>query len=435
MRTLIRNATVVDGTGGPVRERASVIVEDHLIAGVVDRPAPYYDRADRIIDARDGYVLPGVLNHHVHGLTRGPLMISGEPPLTDERVRTNGEILLRQGVTRACNVDGFALVEEAVAASRFPGLTVLVSVLQTPKHYEWTVDGPFPLGGIGPRHHTTLDEQLRRGAVAIGEIGPGVDAHWADYTLIPLAFRRELGISLSRDQARELRLLSEAGDTEGLRATLTAAGAPAEYAERFTAVVAETVRWQAQAETACREGLAAADDHPGVPVILHHTPGTYELALEAAEHLGPRLIAAHSNFQIQDPELAVAHARALKERGATVDIMSGDAWGGREFHPTPDVTLALLASGCVDLISTDYAGGFWDPMLLVVEKAAQAGVLALEAGVRMVTGAVADALPAMAPQRGTLVEGQVADIAVSAPGALSDIRNVLVSGIPVPLPQ
>ena len=80
MRTLIRNATVVDGTGAPVRERASVVIDDHVIAGVVDRPAPYYDRADRILDARGGYVLPGVLNHHVHGLTRGPLMISGEPP-------------------------------------------------------------------------------------------------------------------------------------------------------------------------------------------------------------------------------------------------------------------------------------------------------------------------------------------------------------------
>ncbi len=429
MRTLIRNATVVDGTGGPIREAASVVIDDHLIEGVVDRPAPYYDRADRIIDARGGYVIPGVLNHHVHGLTRGPLMISGEPPLTDERVRTNCDTLLSQGVTRACNVDGFALVEEAVASSRFPGLTVMVAVLQTPKHYEWTVDGPFPLGGIAARHHTTVAEQLARGAVAIGEIGPGVDAHWADYTLIPLAFQRELGITLSRDEARELRLLSEAGDAEGLRDRLGRVGAPAPYAERFVGVVAETVRWREQAEEACREGLATADEHPDVPVILHHTPGTYELALEAAEHLGPRVIAAHSNFQIHDPDVAVEHARALKERGATVDIMSGDAWGGREFHPTPDVTLALLASGCVDCISTDYAGGFWDPMLLVVERAAEAGAVSLEAGVRMVTGAVADAIPRMAPQRGTLVEGQVADVVVTAPGALSDVRRVLVSGL------
>jgi alpha-D-ribose 1-methylphosphonate 5-triphosphate diphosphatase PhnM len=71
-------------------------------------------------------------------------------------------------------------------------------------------------------------------------------------------------------------------------------------------------------------------------------------------------------------------------------------------------------------------------MLLVVERAAEAGALSLPAGVRMITGAVAEAVPRMAPQRGTLVEGQVADVVVTAPGALSDVRHVLVSGVPVP---
>ena len=435
MRTLIRNATLIDGSGEPARERVTLVIDDHQIAGVIPRPSPYYDRADEIIDARGGFVIPGVLNHHVHGLTRGPLMISGEPGLSDQRVRQNCDLLLSQGVTRACNVDGFCLVEEAVASSRFPGLTVRVSSLQTPAHYDWTVDGDFPLGGILPRHHTTAQAELERGAVAIGEIGPGVDTHWADYTLLPLALEREQGITITRSEARALRLDAERGDVEAVATGLERLGSSPAFAERFGEIVRETVRWQHQAEAACREGVALAQATPDAAVILHHTPGTYELALEAAEQLGGRMIAAHSNFQIADPKLAVEHASELKQRGAVIDIMSGDAWGAREFHQDFSVTLALLEAGLVDVISTDYAGGFWDPMLLVVEKAAEHGAITLEQGVRMLTSRVAEALPRFAPDRGTLAGGMVADVVVTAPGVLSDVRQVLVSGIRVELPR
>src|SRR3712207_3721310 len=89
MRTLIIDAVMIDGLGNRPRENVTVVVEDHLITEVIERRAPYYDRGAPIIDARGGFVLPGLINHHVHGLTRGPLMIIGEPPLGDLRVRAN----------------------------------------------------------------------------------------------------------------------------------------------------------------------------------------------------------------------------------------------------------------------------------------------------------------------------------------------------------
>jgi alpha-D-ribose 1-methylphosphonate 5-triphosphate diphosphatase PhnM len=115
--------------------------------------------------------------------------------------------------------------------------------------------------------------------------------------------------------------------------------------------------------------------------------------------------------------------------------MSGDAWSARQFHPTPEVTHRLLAEGLVDLVSTDYAGGFWDPMLLMLERAHEAGAVSLEAAVRMVTGRVAEALPRLAPRRGVVAPGFVADLVVTEPGRLSAVREVLVSGRVVDRPR
>src|SRR5690242_17528720 len=110
MRVLIRDAVIVDGTGSPPIEHVSVAIEDHVIDAIFHDPAPSYDRAELVIDARGGFAIPGVLDHHAHGMTRGPLMIIGEPALSDARASWNRKRLLHEGVTRVLNVDGFAVV-------------------------------------------------------------------------------------------------------------------------------------------------------------------------------------------------------------------------------------------------------------------------------------------------------------------------------------
>jgi alpha-D-ribose 1-methylphosphonate 5-triphosphate diphosphatase PhnM len=432
VRTLIINGIVIDGTGAPARPQSTLVVDDHVIGEIIERRAPYYDRAGTIIDARGGFVLPGVVNHHVHGLTRGPLMIVGEPALEDARVRANLDRLLGQGVTTALNVDGYATTEEAAASSRFHAVTVKVSTLHTPAHLVWACEGPFPFGGIQPRHRWTLDQMLERGAAAIGEAGPGVDAHWPDYTLIPDAIARRGG-HVTVDSARALRLAAESAQRSRIENLLGGTGAHVTVDE-FLLIHEATVEWRRLARGALDEAIAAARARD-LPVILHHTPGTHEVLLEAAHELGERVIAAHSNFQIEDPEDASRRARALRERGALIDIMSGDAFSARQFQASPEVTFRLLGDGVVDLISTDYAGGFWDPMLLIAEKAHEAGVIALEEGVRLMTSAPVDAIPRLAPDRGRLAPGAVADIVITEPGRLSAVREVLVSGQRVALPE
>ena len=426
MRTLVVNGVLIDGSGAPARSPVSVLIEDHLIEAVIERWAPYYDTADVVIDARGGFVIPGVINHHVHGLTRGPLMIVGEPALSDARVTANLDRLLDEGVTTALNVDGFPTVEDARTQSRFHPLRVEVSTLHTPTHLRWATAGPFPFGGVRPQHAWTVEEMLDAGAICVGEAGPGCDAHWADYTLLPQAIA-DRGGSATMEQARSFRLAAEKPDRSAAGEALAATGLSHEHLEPMLEVHEATIAWRELAQQALREAIDAGRAH-GVPLLLHHTPGTFDLVRQAARETTEVVIAGHSNFQISDPDDAARRARELRDAGALIDIMSGDAHSARQFHPTPAVTHRLLADGLVDLVSTDYAGGFWDPMLVMLERAHEAGVVSLEAAVRMVTQAPAEALPKLAPRRGRIAAGMVADVVVTEPGRLGAVREVLISG-------
>jgi imidazolonepropionase-like amidohydrolase len=431
MRTVVVNAAVIDGTGAEPKADCCVIVQDHMIEDVRPKPAPYYDRADQIIDARGGFVLPGLVNHHAHGLTRGPLMITGQEPLSTKRVQENLGRLLRQGVTTALNVDGFPTAEDAIASSRFQPVAVKTSTLHTPRHLDWASRGPFASGKLGHSRHWNVMQMLERGALAIGEAGPGLDPHWKDYALIPRAVEL-VGGRADVAAARSLRAAAESNDRGRLAAELDRCGA-AGAVDHFLDLYDAVRDWDRAAESSLEEAIGAARSH-GVPLIFHHSPATHEIQLESAAQLGERHIAAHSNFQCDSATDAITRARAVKRRGGLVDIMSGDCFSGREFQATTDITFGLLAAGVVDLISTDYAGGFWDAILLLIEHAAEAGAVTLGEGVRMATAAPARAIPGLAPDRGVLAAGQVADLVVTEPGHLSTVRQVLVSGRPVPLP-
>jgi predicted amidohydrolase len=430
MRVLIRDVVMVDGTGAPPVEHVSLAIEDHVIDAILDDPAPSYDRAELVIEANGGFAIPGVLDHHAHGMTRGPLMIIGEPALSDARAAWNRRRLLHEGVTRVLNVDGYAVVEEARAASRFPGLTVMTTTAHTPAHFEWVTEGEFVFGGVLDRHHSTIAEQVAQGSPAIGEIGPGIDTHWIDHTILPYAVHRAGG-RIDARTGRRVRLAAESGRADEAVGVLNETGAMID-APRLQELLENGRAWCNRALVACEEALEMASAFD-VPVIMHHTPPTYELVRTAAERLGPRLICAHSNFLVEDPELAVKHAQELRKHGALVDVMTGDVGGARAFLASDDVTHAMFRAGCVDLISTDYVGGYWDSMLKVVERAAAAGVMELQDGVRAVTGRVAEAIPRFAPSRGTLEVGKVADIVVTKPGALSVVEAMLVSGVSVQL--
>lgn len=96
-RLLIRRAMIVPGTGMPAYGPADLLVEGGRIARIGDAAAGKWPAADATIDATGKYVLPGIVNTHMHWHEErvGPL------PIQYER-----HLYLAAGVTTAREVGG-----------------------------------------------------------------------------------------------------------------------------------------------------------------------------------------------------------------------------------------------------------------------------------------------------------------------------------------
>ena len=66
-RLLIRSGTVIDGTGQPPRANGAIVVEGNKIAGVFSAGSSWTARpSDVVIDAEGKYIMPGMIDGHVH---------------------------------------------------------------------------------------------------------------------------------------------------------------------------------------------------------------------------------------------------------------------------------------------------------------------------------------------------------------------------------
>jgi predicted amidohydrolase YtcJ len=177
-------------------------------------------------------------------------------------------------------------------------------------------------------------------------------------------------------------------------------------------------------------GLAEAAEHArvaGVPVLVHNAAASMTQVARIAK-TGVRLIAGHSNHASFELREALEHAERLKELGAVVDVSTFDTFGARRLATGPDLLYAMIEAGLADTISTDYAGGHHDAILLAIDHATKAGVVTLPDAIAMATVNVAAAIPDLAPGRGRIVPGAVADVVVTDPARLDRVGVVMTGG-------
>ncbi|MFI6285074.1 amidohydrolase family protein [Streptomyces sp. NPDC051018] len=435
--TVLHGCDLVDGTGADVRYGVDIVVEGDAIAEIVPtRPAETYGTVDEIVEATGALALPGLINNHTHGTAYGPLFPSGHEGLPPERVLANLDRHLLEGTTTVLCVDGFVTADAVARTDEDHPVTVRLASCNTPAclRAATIADG----GGLTDENRAfTARRAVGAGAVALGEIGAGhtLGGGGASYMYIPAEVAGRTGVTITPRQADALKISvlgrhisASSFDRDTVEEALVAAGLAGKLSvEEIRDIVSGIVL---PAFDIALEGLGEAAEYArqaGVPVLVHNAAASMT-QVAAIATTGVRLIAGHSNHSSFELREALEHAERLKELGATVDVSTLDTFGARRLTTGPELLYAMFAAGLVDTISTDYAGGHHDPILLAIDRATKAGVVRLPAAVAMATANVADAIPGVAPRRGRVTPGAIADLVLTDPAELPRVGTVIIGG-------
>jgi len=104
---VIRNGTLIDGTGAAARANDALVIEGNRIRSIGALPAETAARGGAmVIDAAGQWILPGLIDAHVH-LSYGNPKLPGEargkgttrPELNAIRAAWNAQKVLAAGVT------------------------------------------------------------------------------------------------------------------------------------------------------------------------------------------------------------------------------------------------------------------------------------------------------------------------------------------------
>ncbi|GAB3394926.1 amidohydrolase family protein [Amycolatopsis echigonensis] len=435
--TVLHGCDLVDGTGAEPRHGVDIVVREGTIREIVPtRPAETYGTVDEILEAAGELAIPGLINNHTHGTAYGPLFPSGHEALPPEQVRANLDRHLLEGTTTVLCVDGFVTAEALARTNDDHPLTVKLASCNTPACLEAATiaDG----GGLTDETRAfTARQAVEAGAVALGEIGAGhtLGGGGASYMYIPAEVARRTTVTITPRQADALKVAvlgrhisASSFDKDAVEEALEAAGlagklSVAEIREIVSGIVLPAFDIALQGLTEAAEYARRAD----VPVLVHNAAASMTQVAAIAKTEVP-LIAGHSNHTSFELREALEHAEQLKELGATVDVSTLDTFGAQRLTSGPDLLYAMFESGLADTISTDYAGGHHDPILLAIDHAAKAGVVRLPAAIAMATAHVADAIPGVAPGRGRVLPGAVADLVLTDPAELARVRTVIIGG-------
>jgi imidazolonepropionase-like amidohydrolase len=176
------------------------------------------------------------------------------------------------------------------------------------------------------------------------------------------------------------------------------------------------------------EEATALSAKTGVRAIFHTSPVSVGIIERLAKkYPAAKLVAGHANQSDFEPEEAVDWATRLRALGVTIDISTWDI-PGKAIQAKPDNFLAMLRAGVVDTVSTDYAGGDWEPILKGLALAIKAEAVDLGSAIAMATANPSRLFPGLAPERGVLAPGKIADIVLVDASDIGNVRTVIIGG-------
>lgn len=443
MRITIQNAKIVIPHKDLILENSSMVTENGLITKIAEGVRYSYDaKANNIIDAKGGYLIPGIMNHHAHGVSLGPLFSAGNPAPPIELILNNLNKHLLQGTTSILNGDGFATEEETKIMDKLHPIKLKIATSHTPLNIKAAeiTDG----SGLSNFHKKlTAKEMLERGAVALGEIGGGdtLGGGGACYNVLPKSIEGKTGKRISATQAEKLMwavlgryISTSVTDKKSVESVIEEIGIKGLVTvDEAIEIILRDV--YAPVETG-REGIREAADFAiqfNVPVIVHNAAGCKEVVFEVAERLGSKLIAAHSTHPTFTKDEIKGNIKKLRGFGTIIDMCTGDYFCAKNLSPADylDVAYSVLQEELIDLLSTDFMAGNWDPIILFIKHAVNKGVISLTKALAMTSCNVVKAIPNLGLNTGFIEEGKAADLVILNPNDISDVQHVLIDGVPV----
>jgi len=437
MRILIVRANIITGDGETILQNRSIVIENGLIESIQNVPCPIDDHASYIVDAAGGFVIPGLINRHAHNVTMGPVGCDyAEPALPKARVIQNLNQHLLEGETTIVNQDGFVSTKELEEARSLTPMLLQTFSLQMPIHFKKAK--VFSLGGLKEEHYKiTIEDMVRKGALGIGEVGAfGIsrplegdnpDISYIDVEYVPLLVRSETGHAISTEEASALRSILFADSYDDNKLTKLMLELNIIKAKEKLLQLKENIIENAWLNIKASDEAVTYAKKLKIPLDFHSAPQTWRQVIEFSQELGELFQAAHSNV-FYKPDKAIEVAREVKKAGGWIDICTGNYFRSRQFFKNHATTMALVSEGLVDIISTDNSGGYWDSILRVLEYLIDQNVIDLPRAISMATKNVVKAIPNVAPNRGEIKGGKVADLVVLDQKHISQVKTVLIGG-------
>lgn len=434
---LLKDGVVVTGDGRTMYERASVLIKDGEIAYVGERVDETMEAASEVIDCRGKAIMPGMINHHQHGVTFGPIFASGLKNYGQERIIELLDRNLLQGHTTVMNVDGFVTMDEVKETQKAHPMRIKTATTHLPLNYQAALecDGK----GLSDVHkHMSAQKMIEDGAICIGEVGGGhtLGGGGQDYLYIPRKVKEVKGIDIDYMQARMMKLsvLGRFIEKSYYNPDVVAAALKEAELDKYMTpdecrdIVWETTYASVQVALEGYEEAAKEAIRLSVPLMCHNAPTSMKKVHEIAKMGVQHFIACHSNYLFTTEE-AVENGKFLKNfYGVTLDAAVHDPFGQKHLVATPDNLFAFYENDLIDVISTDFANGQCDSMLKAIEEGTKRNLVSLPKAVAQGTTNVTEVLPGIAPRLGLLAPGYIADVLVVNYPNVSEVERIYIGG-------